>query len=215
MMYQVPPGPLTSETAAKLSKLLEEFGRRVPGASLGADLIDYRGGDFTNNIVPNTPFPVKLTDSDEGTPAFYAWTEQYSLDTGYAGWNDLPGGRSGTVTVRPAFTPNDEVIDITDEPVVWIGRAYIDPDTGEWVYVIVGTTGSGGSALTVETVDGTTLVIPNVNLIKIGAHLTLASSGAGEATINVNTASQTVVTNVVCNGDGTITATTASVLVVV
>ncbi len=158
---QVPPGPLSQETAAKLSKLLQQYQSGMSDLNpsfIGASTPDWRGGNYTNNIVENVPFPVKLTDSDEATPAFYAWIEQYSLDTGYAGWNDLPGGRSGTLTVRPAFTPNDEIIDITDNPVVWIDRAYIDPDTGEWVYVVVGTTGSGSAGVphTITVVTGVT-----------------------------------------------------------
>jgi hypothetical protein len=114
------------------------------------------GGLYTVNGNPNPVFPVKLTAATGG---LYSWTEQRSTGSDYAGWQNLPGGRTGTNTRAPAFEPNDVAIDVTSHPVVFLQRAYYDA-TLDWVYVIVGGEGGGGFAS-----SGTTAVFaPSTNI---------------------------------------------------
>ncbi len=141
---------------------------------------DYAGGVFDKNELPQDIFPAKLTAVSGG---LYSWTEQIATGPNYAGWVDLPGGRSGTNTVSPAYEPNDATIDITDEPVVFMMIDYLDA-TLDWVYVIVGTVDSGGgSSLTVE--DGSTTVT-GVTTIDFTSGATVSNLGGGVAGVAVS-----------------------------
>lgn len=183
-MYQVPPGPLSQETAVKLTKLLQEYQSGLIDLNpsfIGASAPDYRGGSYTANLVPNEAFPVKLTAVSGG---LYSWTEQYSTGTTYADWRALPGGRTGTNTTRPAFEPNGVAIGVSGSPVVWIGRAYYDVAL-DWVYVILGTVdsgGGGGGSLTVQ--DSLTSVSSVTTLDTRHSGLAVSTPGAGQANLS-------------------------------
>lgn len=200
------PGEMPSASA--LNQMQEAL--RLAGAVTGDSGTGVRQGSNGLQIFDASakPFYAKITS---GTNP-YAWEEVLENAGAFAAY---PEGRTGDDVELgdpdedwPAYEINGAADVAADTYVIMLKAS---DDDYYWFMQL----GGAGSPLTVETADGTTLVIPNVDLIKIGAHLTLSSSGDGEATINVNVASQTVVTNVVCNGDGTITVTTASVLVVV
>ncbi len=134
------PGPLNRKQAEFLNGIAAQRPVALPQSSFGANPTDWRGGQYTSNIVPSRIFPAKLTAVSGG---LYSWTEQTATGADYSGWVDLPGGESGTNTINPAYEPNDVAIDVTDEPVVFLMREYLD-ETLDWVYVMVGGIGGGG-----------------------------------------------------------------------
>lgn len=150
---QVPTGPITRDTSKAISEKLISL--KPPFASsIGANRPNFRGGAFTTNVVHADIFPVKLTAVTSG---LYAWTEQIQTGSDYSGFEDLPGGRFGTVTESPAYEPNDVAIDVTDEPIVFLMLDRQDP-TLDWVYVMVG---GAGTSLVSHTISVVTAVTCN------------------------------------------------------
>ncbi len=188
-MFQFNPGPLSQDAADQLNQLLEssQSGSLYGASFLGDDAPDNSGGSYTNNIVPNDAFPVKLTDFDSGN-GVYEWTEQIADDFGYAGWSDLPGGKSGTFTLNPAYTANDEVIDISNNPVVWIQRAFFDDqtdpaDSEDWIYVITSDPGVPETfSFTVK--DGITTCNDSVGILVNGTYHNVSCNNNGVSSIS-------------------------------
>lgn len=191
-MFQFSPGPLSQDAADKLTELLQDTqsGSKYGASFLGDDAPDNSGGSYTNNIVPNDPFPVKLTDVTDG---LYTWTEQLANGPAdYSGWIDLPGGRSGNDTLNPAYTANDETIDVSNNPVVWIQRAYFDnandpADSMDWIYVITSDPGAPETfSLTVKESDGSPICNDVNTIVFNSVYDTVSCGNNGVTTINPN-----------------------------
>ncbi len=143
---------------------------------------DYRGGVYDRDELPQDIFPAKLTAVVGG---LYSFTEQTATGPNYGGWQDLPGGRSGTDTVNPAYEPNDVAIDVSLEPVVFLMIDYLDA-TLDWVYVIVGSAGTSSTpgTITVKDSDGSS-ICPNIDTIIIDVDSMDADcTGVGEVTLS-------------------------------
>jgi hypothetical protein len=147
-MFRIPPGPLTFESAEKLTKAIQGLQRPVSQ--------NYRGGAYTDNIVPKDVFPAKLTAVTSGR---YAWTEQGTNGPTYADYYNLPGGRSGTAAVGPAYDPNGTTIDVTGSPIVWL-RLDAYNSTYGWMYVIVGSGGGIIRGVIAENANGSITIDP-------------------------------------------------------
>lgn len=90
-------------------------------------------GDQTSVQGLNKPFWAKLTAYD-GTK-FYAWTQYVPAPTAsFAAYGAVEGGKHGTLTINPAYEPNNATIGVPKY--AWIQRAYYVPDN-DWVYVVV------------------------------------------------------------------------------
>ncbi len=103
------------------------------------------GGLYAANAVNNTQLNAKfwavITDYDSGT-GLYGWTEQQGVSP--LTFVDQDGGRSGSVTVAPAYEANGQVVDVGK--FVEMKRAYFD-DTLDWVFVFVAPGASTEAAL--------------------------------------------------------------------
>src|SRR5581483_1276506 len=130
-------------------------------------------GESTTVAALNKPFWAKILSFD--SVKFYSWQEYVPTTT--AAFAVVNGGRSGSVTVQPAFEANGNAITINS--FVLLRQAYFDP-VYSWVYVIVGTasTAGGSSSLTVENLDGTG-VTTNTTNIKTDQSTGLVSSNIG------------------------------------
>jgi hypothetical protein len=97
------------------------------------------GGDDEGSLAFKAmPFWAKLTQFDGGH--YYAWTEQQftpdggNFGSGVPGFQDLPGGRFGTVTSDPAREPNGVVLSVPS--FVRLQHVYFDPVVS-WVFLVV------------------------------------------------------------------------------
>lgn len=135
-------------------------------------------GDSLHFGALNKPFWARLTAYDGST--FYAWEEWVAKDS--ATFQVLNGGRTGTVTINPAFVPNGTVIALTS--IVQLQRAYFHP-TNQWVYAVLGTASTGGAGfnLTVEDSSGGTVIANVTTIITVTGDFNLTNPSAGHAQI--------------------------------
>lgn len=110
-----------------------------------------------------------------------------------------------------AYGLNDAVLELKD----YIGQ-FRGLRPADKLAIFVASPGGGGGGgsfnLTVQESDGTPIVL-NVNkIIFTSTNLKVTAGGPGEAIIDTVGYNGSVVTNVVCNGDGTITLTLHTVV---
>jgi hypothetical protein len=107
-------------------------------------VFDVTGSIWTGNAnclsALNLPFWAKLTAYDAGTK-YYNWEEVIPEMT--ETFLIKVGGRFGSKTQNPVYTPNMEVLTIPSY--AFLQRAYFDNTTLDWVYVVIGTASTGGA----------------------------------------------------------------------
>lgn len=102
------------------------------------------GGHFLWFSYPEGRVPARITG--EGAPGVYSWIEQDANPSGV--WVDVPGGRTGTITVNPAYERSGAT-GIAVNTLIWLERGY-----GEAADVVVESqqAGNGSTLRTIQRV---------------------------------------------------------------
>lgn len=145
----IPPGPLSRETAERLSRLLVAITQNQAGGYPATPPPSFHGGTWASESVNddyvNRELWGRLTGYDADT-GWYAWEEVISTSpdtTETPVYETKPGGRTGTVEENPAWEKAGVAVDYSGQPVVRLRREHWREDVGWcWVFVADSPTGS-------------------------------------------------------------------------
>ena len=178
--------PPTRENIEQLNALMSEL-TRVLGMKTSQNIcLDKSGGNWTLYSTEYKGFWAMIDDSDAGTFA-HAWHEVEKLAGGL--FQTVASGRSGTLTVDPAYDVNHEIA--PDGAYVFLYPGIFTPggtSTRDYLFILGG--GEVGSALTVQdAVSSPSVTVTNVNKISFTdgayAYLSVANLGGGHAQVAV------------------------------